>query len=200
MVLRNAKHERYARLRAECPPPEQAAKLAGIETKYPGNIARIDRRADVRARVTEIVGELGDEAIIRAKRARIEEQLNLSASLNLMKFAIRENGRVIGFDWDRLAESEYGVAIEELGFDKKTGMLVRVTRDNRLNAIAQLRDMLGFKASTKLNVSETDGEGKPVTNADRARALAAFIAETQAEMAEKVAGSGSPIGGSSVDA
>jgi hypothetical protein len=39
------------------------------------------------------------------------------------------------------------------------GTLTKFKRDDRLNAIAQLRDMHGFKAPTKVAPTSPDGEG-----------------------------------------
>jgi hypothetical protein len=49
MPLRREKHERYARLRAILTPKLQAAREAGFETMTPGNVAKLDRRKDVKS-------------------------------------------------------------------------------------------------------------------------------------------------------
>jgi hypothetical protein len=67
----------FALLVASLVPHQQAAKEAGIDTVYPGNVARIVRRKDVRRRIDELSGD--SEAVVREKRARIEARLNAAA-------------------------------------------------------------------------------------------------------------------------
>lgn len=158
-ALRNHKHERFARLLAILVAPQEAAKDAGIDTVYPGNVARIARRKDVRRRIGELSAD--DEAMIREKRARIEARLNAAAYGNILQFARvnPETGDMESIDWRRVQESDLAVTLESFAFDKDTGRLTRFERDNSLNAVAQLRDMLGFKAPTKVAPTNSAGDG-----------------------------------------
>jgi len=158
-ALRNHKHERFARLRAILMSPHEAAKEAGIDTIYPGNVARIDRRKDVRRRIIELSAD--DEEMIRQKRARAEARLNAAAYGNILQFARinPDTGDLESIDWRRVQESELAVTLESLSFDKDTGRLTKFERDNSLNAVAQLRDMLGFKAPTKVAPTNATGDG-----------------------------------------
>jgi hypothetical protein len=149
MPLRRERHEHYARLRAILTPKLQAAREAGFETMTLGNIAKLDRRPDVRARVAAL--SKMDEEIISMKRERIEARLNAAAFGNVLQFATfdDETGEMVSIDWKRLAESDLAATITELGFDAKSGKLTRFGRDSALNAIAQLREMYGLKAAEK---------------------------------------------------
>lgn len=158
-ALRNHKHERFARLRAILVSPQEAAKDAGIDTVYPGNVARIDRRRDVRRRIAELSAD--DEEMVREKRARIEARLNAAAYGNILQFAQidPDTGVMESIDWRLVRESDLAVTLESFAFDKDTGRLTRFERDNSLNAVAQLRDMLGFKAPTKIAPTNPTGDG-----------------------------------------
>jgi len=161
-ALRNSKHERFARLRAILVPAQEAARDAGIDTLYPGNVARIDRRKDIRRRIAELSAD--DEEMIREKRARIEARLNAAAYGNILQFAQinPDTGVMESIDWRRVQESDLAVTLESFAFDKDTGRLTKFERDNSLNAVAQLRDMLGFKAPTKVAPTNPAGDGNAI--------------------------------------
>jgi hypothetical protein len=161
-ALRNVKHERFALLVACCVSHQQAAKDAGIDTVYPGNVARIARRKDVRRRIDELSAD--GEAVVREKRARVEARLNVAAYGKMLDFAIidPETKQIIAYDWAAIKESDLAVTVESLSFDKDTGRVVKFERDNAMNATAQLRDMLGFKAVTKVASTNPQGDGPAV--------------------------------------
>jgi hypothetical protein len=157
MPLRNEKHEHFARLRAILTPKLLAAREAGFETMTPGNVAKLDRRPDVRARIAAL--SKMDEEIIRMKRERIEARLMKAMEADILRdFAIVEKvvvkgvetSKVVGVDWEKLRQSDSSAIISEFIFDSETGHLTRFKRDDALNAAAQLRDMLGFRAPTKV--------------------------------------------------
>jgi hypothetical protein len=86
-------------------------------------------------------------------------------------------------DWDNVATSPYAAVISTFKFDKDTGELVHFERDDALQALAQLRDMHGFKAPSKIAPTDPTGQ-KPyemASDADRVRALAALMARQQTE-------------------
>ena len=76
-ALKNAKHERYCRLRASLQPRAQAYREAGWETSDEenaySNACRLERRPGVRERIEYLSRQ--DEQLIAEKRRRIEEQL-----------------------------------------------------------------------------------------------------------------------------
>jgi hypothetical protein len=138
-----------------------------------GNAAKLDRRKDICARKKVLAGD--DEEILRQKRARIEARLNLAAYGNLLEFATIDpaTGKLTAIDWRKVAESDLAVIVSEFAFDSKTGELTKFKRDDALNAAAQLRDMLGFKAATRVENANTgelivklvrfsDDDGPPV--------------------------------------
>jgi hypothetical protein len=153
MPLRNEKRERFARLRAALMPRLEAAREAGYGEMSPSHIAKLDRRKDVRARVAELSKE--DEELLRLKRARIEARLNLAAYSDVLQFAMidPESGQITAIDWRKVAESDLAPIISDFSFDPKTGRLTKFERDNALNALNQLRDMFGCKATTKTDVT-----------------------------------------------
>jgi hypothetical protein len=58
-----------------------------------------------------------------------------------------------------LQDSDASIVLSSFRFDAKTGALADFSRDDAMNAIAQLRDMHGFKAVTKIAPTSPDGEG-----------------------------------------
>jgi hypothetical protein len=146
MPLRNERHERFARLRAILTPKLLAAREAGFETMTAGNVAKLDRRSDIRARIAAL--SRMDEEILRAKRERLEQRLNLAAYGSILQFATidQETGEITAIDWRKVAESDLAVIISEFSFDAKSGKLTKFERDSALNALNQLRELHGFKA------------------------------------------------------
>jgi hypothetical protein len=151
--LRNEKHEHFARLRALLVPRLVAAREAGYNEMTVGNAAKLDRRRDVRARIAALSGM--DEQMIRDKRARIEARLTAVMESDLLRdFAIiemrdydgKQIGEIVGIDWAAVRTSDSSAIVSKFKFDAKTGRLVDFERDDAMNAIAQLRDMYGFKA------------------------------------------------------
>jgi Terminase small subunit len=76
-ALKNAKHEKYCRLRASALPRVQAYREAGWETSDDddaySNACRLERRPGVRERIAYLSHQ--DEELIAEKRRRIEGQL-----------------------------------------------------------------------------------------------------------------------------
>lgn len=132
-----------------------------------------------------------DDAMMAAKRERLEQRLAMAAFGNIFDFATmvdrvvtiqkgedETEERVVKsplIDWNKVAASEYGAIISGFKFDKDTGELVDFERDNALQAIAQLRDMHGFKAVTKTALTDPSGKEpaslyliseKPMSEAD----------------------------------
>jgi hypothetical protein len=168
MPLRNERHERFARLRAVLTPKLQAAREAGFETMAAGNVARLDRHPDIRARVAAL--SKIDEEIVRMKRERIEARLMKAMEADILRdFALVEtvlvNGvktpKVVGVDWEKLRQSDSSVIVSEFTFDPESGHLTRFKRDDALDAAAQLRDMWGMKAPIKVSSDLTIQKSSP---------------------------------------
>ena len=188
LPLRNERHERFARLRAILTPRLEAAREAGFATMTPDNAAKLDRRADIRARIAAL--SRMDEEIVHMKRERIEARLNLAAYGNILQFATidGETGQITSIDWRKVADSDLAVIISDLSFDPKTGKLTRFERDSALNALNQLRDLHGFRAPSKIAPTNPDGTeayiaevrwGVPVDSAPE-RSASADAIQTQA--------------------
>jgi hypothetical protein len=163
--LRNERHEQFARLRALLVPRLIAVREAGYESMTAGNAAKLDRRKDIRARIAALSAM--DEEIVRMKRERIESRLMKVVEADIVRdFAIVEKvmvggvevSKVVGIDWQKVIESEISIVVSEFSFDAETGCLTKFKREDALNAIAQLRDMLGFKAPTKIAPTTADGQ------------------------------------------
>jgi hypothetical protein len=194
MPLRHERHECFARLRAVLTPKLQAAREAGFETMTLGNIAKLGRRPDIRARIAAL--SQMDEEIIRMKRGRIEERLMKAMEADILRdFAIVETvlvdgvetSKVVGVDWEKLRASDSSVVISEFIFDSETGHLTKFKREDALNAAAQLRDMLGFRAP-----AVQKSEHSFVDHGDR---LDAALARVRAQ--KTLAAAGSKIEGAS---
>jgi hypothetical protein len=121
--LHNERHEHFARMRAVLTPRLQAAREAGYGEMTPGNAAKLDRRADIRARIAAL--SKMDEEIIRMKRERIEARLMKAMEGDILRdFAIVETvvvdgvetSKVVGVGWDKLRQSDSLVIISEFVF------------------------------------------------------------------------------------
>jgi hypothetical protein len=87
-ALRNAKYEKYCRLRASAQPRIPAYREAGWETSDDddaySNACRLERRPGVRERIEYLSHQ--DEELIAEKRHRIEEQLWAIHEANVKSF------------------------------------------------------------------------------------------------------------------
>jgi hypothetical protein len=148
--LRNRKHEIYARERSLCSSMEVAAQTAGYAPRC-GKSSQLEKREDVRARIAFLTRD--DAELIREKRRRIEERLNLAAYANLMDCVEvdQETGKLKLIDWRLVKDGPLAQVISEFAFDPKTGELTRFKREDALAAIAQLRDMHGLKAPDRVD-------------------------------------------------
>jgi hypothetical protein len=167
--LRDERLERFARLRVIGVPKEAAAEQAGFRTRdgrplRQGNIARIDRRADVRARIAYLAHD--DVEVTKEVRQFVRERLMKVANFDILKqFGIVETyerggkklGKLVGIDWAALQASELSIAVRSFKFDSKTGELTDFDRDDPMNAVAQLRDMHGLRSVTKIAPTNPEG-------------------------------------------
>jgi hypothetical protein len=159
-----AKPKAYAFERSLGIPPAEACRRAGGKVEN-GQATKWERAPRVQAWIAYYRSLGHTEEILAAKRARIEERLNLAAYGNIFDFAAMVE-RVVTIqvgeateerivqspviDWDKVAASPYGAIVSGFKFDKDTGGLVDFQRDDALQAINQLRDMHGFKAPKQL--------------------------------------------------
>ena len=161
--LRDPRYERFAHLRVIGVPVKIAAEEANFRTKQDkpislGNAHHIDKHPKVVARKIFLAGH--ETLMVRETRAFVHKHLTSIISLDLLRYYAvvdRKTNRVVGIDWKVLQESENSSAISSFRFDRETGVLVEFTRDDKLQAIAQLRDMYGLKAPRRTELTGKDG-------------------------------------------
>lgn len=170
-----AKPKAYAFARSIGMAPAAACRRAGGKVEN-GHATKWERSPRVRAWV-EYFRSLGQtEEMIAAKRALIEERLEMAAHGNIFDFAtIDPVTHKPSIDWEKVASSPYGAIVSGFKFDKDSGVLVDFERDNALQALAQLRDMHGFKSVNKTALTDPTGQhpasmflisDKPMTEAE----------------------------------
>jgi hypothetical protein len=154
----SSKMKAYAFQRSLGRAPAEACRHAGGKVEN-GHATKWERSPRVRAWV-EYFRSLGQtEEILAAKRALIEERLSMAANFNLFDFStIDEFTKKPVIDWSKVADSPYGAVIAGFKFDKDSGVLTDFERDNALQALAQLRDMHGFKAPAKTAFTDPSGQ------------------------------------------
>ena len=194
-----ANRKAYAFERSLGIPPAEACRRAGGKVEN-GHATKWEQNRRVQAWIAYYRSLGQDDEMVAAKRARIEERLALAAFGNIFDFAEMVDRMILTpgegedaepeqsivktplIDWDKVAASPYGAIISGFKFDKDSGQLVDFERDSALQAIAQLRDMHGFKAVTR--TEHTGKDGRPIevatySDADRAKALQAFLLKTK---------------------
>ena len=86
--LKNAKYERYCRLRASAQPRIQAYRDSGWGSRANDvayiNACRLERRPDIRDRIAYLTRQ--EEDLIAEKRQRLEEQLWAMSTANLQDY------------------------------------------------------------------------------------------------------------------
>lgn len=185
--LARIKWEIYCQQRALACPPEQAAQRAGFKPRV-GMHSKLERKAEIQARIRWLRRD--DDDLIVRKREWLEDELRAIVEFDLMEFAMFDaEGRFTGIDLQKLQQSSLSRSVAEVILDKDTGNLVRVKRDDgsRLNALAQLRDLHGFRAPTRNEHSGPDGGpvdtrnlNLDVTDEHAAAALVNFVRRARA--------------------
>jgi hypothetical protein len=190
MPLRNDKHERYAFHRALLMPRAHTYRAAGWTAKDDhaanGNACRLERRADVQARIAYLRRQ-GPEEILQAKRERLEEALwamhesdigNLWHTVEMEKRDKNGNVVVDGEGkpimvkrqelrmLDQMPE-DVRRTIESLSVDER-GRLVAKTY-SRLEANKELRKLLGIGLASGTG---EDGELHKLSDAELIAQLA----------------------------
>ena len=165
------KPKAYAFERSLGIPPAEACRRAGGNVDH-GQATKWENNRRVRAWISYYRSLGQTDEMMAAKRARIEERLSLAAFGNIFDFAemvervitvVRKDGtheevraKAPLIDWDAVKASPLAPVISGFKFDKDTGELTDFERDSALQALAQLRDMHGFKAPAKVQHA---GEG-----------------------------------------
>lgn len=155
---RNSKHKAYAFGRSVGMTPAEACRRAGGNVDF-GQATKWERQKSVQSWINYFRSLGHTEEMLAEKRRLIEQRLEMAAYGNIFEFAtMAPDGKDFIVDWNKVADSPYGVIISGFKFDKDTGRLSDFERDNALQAISQLRDMHGFKAPAK--TAFTDPTGK----------------------------------------
>ena len=157
--------------------PAASCRRAGGKVEN-GHATKWERNRRVQAWIAYYRSLGHDDEMIAAKRARIEERLALAAFGNILEFAEIHGGNEIDIDWRAVANSPYSAIISGFKFDKDTGRLTDFERDSALQALAQLRDMHGFKAATNTNVNVSKSDATDWTTAE----LVAFVTEARSRV------------------
>jgi hypothetical protein len=180
-ALRSRQQMDYAFERSCGLPPAAACRAVGGKVEN-GHATKWEQSRAVQAWIG-YYRKLGQtEEMLAAKRARVEQRLEIAAYGSIFDFAtFADDGTNFRIDWAKVEASSYGAVISGFKFDKDTGRLTDFERDNALQALAQLRDMHGFKSVNKTALTDPTGE-KPAsieltTDADRVRALSALLAK-----------------------
>jgi hypothetical protein len=167
-----ARQKAYAFERSLGMTPAEACRRAGAKVEN-GLATKWEQSPRVQAWIAYYRSLGMTDEMLAAKRARIEQRLELAAYGNIFEFA-KMVDRVVSIrvteeeteervvkspliDWDKVAASPYGVIVSSFKFDKDTGELTDFDRDNADRAIAQLRDMHGFKAVNKTALTDPSG-------------------------------------------
>jgi hypothetical protein len=152
--LRVNPEELYAQERAYGYRPHEAARRAQLNARN-GTSTKYEAKPRVQARIAflrrdDLTTEMREE-----KRRRIEDRLEAAAYGDILRecATIDEKTGLPMIDWGKVMASDLSIIINEFVFDKDTGALLRFKRDDALSAASQLRDMRGFKAVEKRDVT-----------------------------------------------
>jgi hypothetical protein len=151
------KPKAYAFERSLGMPQAEACRRAGGKVEN-GQATKWERSPRVQAWIAYYRSLGCDADMVTAKRARVEQRLELAAYGNIFDFSDIDpiTGKPV-INWHAVAASPYGAIISGYKFDKDTGVLTDFERDSALQALAQLRDMHGFKAVTKTALTDPSG-------------------------------------------
>ena len=178
--LKNAKNERYCRLRASAQPRIAAYREAGWETNDDddaySNACRLERRAGVRERI-EYLSHQGEE-LIAEKRRRIEETLWNIHEADIGDFFEQHevDGKVI----------ERPKHLADLPPEIRKN-IEKITIDSRGRAVPQLYSKLAASQELRkmLNIGRTDDRNNDLARLSDAE-LIQQLADTAKELGIKI--------------
>ncbi|WP_246801066.1 hypothetical protein [Bradyrhizobium genosp. L] len=168
--LTDERYERFARLRVMGVGCKEAAIEAGLPVTH-RNAPRFDRHPEIIARKAYLAKD--DAEVIAATRLMVRDRLVASVELNVLAhYAIighqevggKKVARVVGINWKALQKSDHSAAVTGFKFDRETGVMTEFTRDDPMQAMSQLRDMYGFRAPRRTEL--TGRAGGPVQMID----------------------------------
>lgn len=179
------KPKAYAFERSLGIPPAEACRRAGGKVEN-GQATKWERSRGVIAWIAHYRSLGHTEEMLAAKRERIEDELNMVAMANMDDFLIYagEGQRKLPvLDLKRvndLPEMQRRAVMAAVKTVKYTENGPAFELHGKLEALAQLRDMHGFKAVTKTALTDPSGNGPAeivVTDAERAKALVSLLAK-----------------------
>jgi hypothetical protein len=138
-------------------PTEACRRAAGEKAVNNGAPTKWERSPRVQARIRYLRTLGQTDEMLAAKRERIAERLELAAFGNIFDFCTIA-AKQPEIDWSKVKSSPYGVIVAGFKFDRETGLLTDFDRDNALQALAQLRDMHGFKSVNKTALTDPTGQ------------------------------------------
>lgn len=175
-----AKLKAYAFERSLGIPPAEACRRAGGKVEN-GQATKWERNRRVQAWIAHYRSLGQTDEMMVAKRQRVEDELRLIAHANMADFVVIK-GALPVLDLARIQampEAEQRAALAAVKTIRYTENGPTFELHGKLDALAQLRDMHGFKAVNKTALTDPTGE-KPaeimVTDADRVKALASLVA------------------------
>lgn len=152
-------------------PPAEACRRVGGKVEN-GQATKWERSPGVQKWLAYYRSLGQTDEMLAAKRERIEQRLELSAYGNLLDFAtINPVTKQPTIDWEQVKASPYSVIVASFKFDKETGVLTDFDRDNAQQAVAQLRDMHGFKSQTRLAAEAKIEQAKEAAQAKDGNAI-----------------------------
>jgi hypothetical protein len=174
-LLRNPRHESFARARAAMEKPLRAMEIAAYDRPTAGNAARLDRHPHIMARVRHLVNSDNTAELLTQRRNRLRafyETLALADRTKLYEeievperdddgHPIEINGKVLTRRVRQLRSfddlfDEGRLLIEGLEFD---GDKYKIKTADRLSAMKALRELDGLDRPQK--VAFTDPDGNP---------------------------------------
>jgi hypothetical protein len=197
--LSDERYELFARYRVMGMPKDVAAWEAGFRAKgdqplRPGNVARLDRHPEVKARKAFLAGD--ETVIVQELRRFTTQRLVGWAGLDVLhQFAVVESetkegktvSRMVGIDWAAWKASGRPGTLTGVKLDPATGAVVDCSWEKSSDAIAQLRDMYGMRAPRRKEISGPDGG--PVQTVDLSKLTDEQLAALEPVLA-MLAGSG----------
>jgi hypothetical protein len=173
-----AKQKAYAFERSLGIQPAEACRRAGAKVEN-GLATKWEQKPGVQAWIAHYRALGQTEEMLAAKRARIEERLELASYGSIFDFVtIDPTSKNPVVDWAKVAGSPYGVIVSRFKIDRENGQLVDFEREDALQALTQLRDMNGFRAARRTEL--TGKGGGPVTTVDLTNASDEQIATLEA--------------------
>jgi hypothetical protein len=139
-------------------PPAESCRRAGGEVEN-GQATKWENNKRVQAWIAHYRSLGHTDEMLAAKRARIEQRLEMIVYGDILEFSdLDKITKKPVIDWSKVMASPNRVTISRFRFDKDSGALVDFERDDALGAAAQLRDMHGFRAPAKTELSGLNGE------------------------------------------